>query len=181
LLTAVLGAGIEVTVLPGPSAVETALVASGLGEGQYRFLGYLPRAAAALRRLWEDSRGWPYVAVAFDSPRRLPASLASLAEIDPGRPMAVCRELTKRYEEVVRGTAAELATRFAEPVKGEVTVVVGAGAEHSSDLDMAEAAVGVLVLAGAARRAAVDVVSRLVDVPRNALYRRSLAAPRPPD
>ena len=181
LLTAVLDAGIEVTVLPGPSAVETALVASGLGAGQYRFLGYLPRAAAALRQLWEDSRGWPYAAVAFDSPRRLSASLASLAEIDSGRPVAVCRELTKRYEEVVRGTAAELATRFAEPVKGEVTVVVGAGAELPSDLDMAERAVAELVLAGAGRRAAVDVVSRLADVPRNALYRRSLGGSRPPD
>ena len=181
LLTAVLGAGIEVTVLPGPSAVETALVASGLGAGEYRFLGYLPRGAAELGRLWEDSRGWPYAAVAFDSPRRLSASLASLAELDPGRPVAVCRELTKRYEEVLRGTAAELADRLAEPVKGEVTVVVGAGAQLPSDLGTAEAAVAELVLAGAARSAAVDVVSRLVDVPRNALYRRSLAAPRPPD
>lgn len=181
LLAAVVGAGIAVTVLPGPSAVETALVASGLDAGQYRFLGYLPRGAAELRRLWDDSRRWSYAAVAFDSPRRLPASLAALAALDPERPVAVCRELTKRYEEVVRGTAAELAARFDEPVKGEVTVVVGAGSEPPSDLDTADAAVAELVLAGAARRAAVDVVSRLAHVPRNALYRRSLAPSQPPD
>ena len=181
LIEAVLGAGIDVTVLPGPSAVETALVASGLGTGQYRFLGYLPRGAAELRRLWESSRGWPYAAVAFDSPRRLPASLAALAGIDPERPVAVCRELTKRYEEVARGTATELASRFAASVKGEVTVVVGAGAGLRSDVDAAVAAVAELVHAGVARRAAVEVVARLAAVPRNALYRRSLAAPPQPE
>ena len=84
LVAAALEAGLEVTVLPGPSAVETALVASSLGSAQYRFLGYLPRRSAELDALWEDSRGWSYSAVAFESPRRLPASLAALARADPG-------------------------------------------------------------------------------------------------
>jgi 16S rRNA (cytidine1402-2'-O)-methyltransferase len=174
LVAAALAAGVEVTVLPGPSAVETALVASGLGGAGYRFLGYLPRRDGELDALWEESRGWLYAAVAFDSPKRLPRSLARLARIDPGRPVAVCRELTKRFEEVVRGTAADVATRFAEPPKGEVTIVLGPGGSPAGDLDAAVEAVQRLVQAGAARRVAADVVAQLSRAPRNDLYRRSL-------
>lgn len=180
LVTAALAAGVEVTVLPGPSAVETALVVSGLGTAQYRFLGYLPRRAAELEALWEESRSWPYTAVAFESPRRLAASLGALARVDPGRLVAVCRELTKRFEETVRGPAVELADRFAEPVKGEVTIVVAAGGHTDGPggtLDAAVDAVRELVAAGAARRAAADTVGRLLRLPRNELYRGSLARP----
>ena len=116
-----------VTVLPGPSAVETALVASGLVGGRTRSSASCrARRASSLRSGASSRRGrWPVVA--FESPQRLPASLRSLAAVDPEREVAVCRELTKRFEEVVRGTAAELAERFAEPPKGEITLVVGAG------------------------------------------------------
>jgi len=177
LVAVALQAGVEVSVLPGPSAVETALVASGLGGGQYRFLGYLPRKAAELATLWEESRRWPYTAVAFDSPKRLAASLAALARVDPDRPVAVCRELTKRFEEISRGSAAALATRFQEAVKGEVTLVVAPGAGWDPRLDEAVGAVRELVAAGAARRAAADTTARLLGVSRNELYRRSLAPP----
>ena len=178
LLDAALEAGVPVTVLPGPSAVETALVTSGLGAAQYRFLGYLPRREAELRALWEDARGWDYAAVAFESPRRLPRALQELARVDPDRRVAVCRELTKRFEEVARGTAAELADRFCEPPKGEVTLVVAAAAgREGCDDAPAAAAVGELVDAGASRRVAADVVARLTGASRNELYRRSL--PRP--
>ena len=176
LVEAALGAGVDVTVLPGPSAVETALVASGLGVGQYRFLGYLPRRTAELDALWEESRGWPYAAVAFDSPKRLARSLEALARIDPARPVAVCRELTKRFEETTRGTAAELAERFSAPVKGEVTVVIGVGGAPDDRFDEGVGAVRDLVAAGAARRVAADTVAALLDVSRNELYRRSLAS-----
>ncbi len=98
--------GRSVTVLPGPSAVETALVASGFSAERYQFVGYLPRGAAALRALWDDLAGWPWPAVAFDSPQRLPATLRSLADAYPERRVAVCRELTKQFEEVVRGSAS---------------------------------------------------------------------------
>jgi len=175
LVEAALAAEVEVTVLPGPSAVETALVASGLAGGQYRFLGYLPRRAAELETLWKDSRRWPYAAVAFESPKRLAASLGALGRIDPSRRVAVCRELTKRFEEIARGSAAELAERFDAPVRGEVTVVVGPGAAPDDGLDDAVAAVRALVAAGAARRPAADTVAGLLDLSRNELYRRSLA------
>jgi 16S rRNA (cytidine1402-2'-O)-methyltransferase len=177
LVEAAIAAGVGVTVLPGPSAVETALVASGLSSAQYRFLGYLPRRAAELQALWEEARTWPYAAVGFESPRRLSTSLTALARADPGRPVAICRELTKRYEEVTRGTAAELAARFAEPVKGEVTIVIGRPADQGVMLDDAVLAVRDLVAAGAARRPSADVVARLVGASRNDLYRASLAPP----
>ena len=114
LIEAALEAGLPVSVLPGASAVETALVASGLAGERFQFLGYLPRREQALARLWEELAAWPYPAVAFESPQRLPATLRSLAAVFPERPVAVCRELTKRFEEVVRGTVAEVARRFTE-------------------------------------------------------------------
>src|SRR6478736_2564316 len=125
LVRAALDAGVDVTVLPGPSAVETALVASGLVAEQYRFLGFLPRGEKRLAELWTELEAWPWPAVAFESPQRLPATLRSLAAVAPERAVAVCRELTKRFEEIARGTASELANRFTEPAKGEITLVLG--------------------------------------------------------
>ena len=177
LIAAALERGVEVTVLPGPSAVETALVASGLVGERYTFLGYLPRGETELVRLWEELRGWAWPAVAFESPRRLPASLASLADAEPDRAVAVCRELTKRFEEVVRGPAREIASRFREAPKGEVTLVIGSGLPSEADTDRelaAVAAVGELLAEGLPRRRAVDLVAGLTGVPRNRLYRGSL-------
>ena len=176
LVAAALDRGLEVTVLPGPSAVETALVASGLVGERFTFLGYLPRRAVERERLWEELAGWTWPAVAFESPRRLPASLASLAA-EPDRPVAVCRELTKRFEEVVRGSAADVAARFAEPPKGEITLVIGAAAPRGGDDADAVSAVAELVAAGLPRRKAADLVARLTGAPRNALYRGSLDEP----
>ena len=175
IVRAALDAGVPVTVLPGASAVETALVASGLVAERYQFVGFLPRGAKALAALWEELSAWPWPAVAFESAQRLPATLRSLAAVDPARPVAVCRELTKRFEEVARGTAAELAVRFAEPPKGEIALVIGppervAGAGEADAL----AAVAELVAAGVPRKRAADVVSRLTGIARNRLYSGSL-------
>jgi len=175
LVRAALDAGVPVTVLPGPSAVETALVASGLVGERYQFLGFLPRGAAALSALWEELRGWLWPAVAFESPQRLPATLRSLAAVEPERAVAVCRELTKRFEEVARGSAAELAERFAEPPKGEIALVLGPGpAQQGAGEAVALAAVAELVEAGVPRKRAAEIVSRLSGIGRNALYRGSL-------
>jgi 16S rRNA (cytidine1402-2'-O)-methyltransferase len=176
IVRAALDAGIPVTVLPGPSAVETALVASGLVSERYQFVGYVPRREAERAALWNELSRWPWPAVAFESPQRLQGTLASLARDDPARRLAVCRELTKRFEEVVRGTAAELAERFATAPKGEVTLVIGAASPRDAEADEGAAlsAVVELVEAGVARRAAADVVSRLTGIARNRLYRGSL-------
>ena len=176
LIAAAVAEGVDLTVLPGPSAVETALVASGLASDRFQFVGYLPRRAGELRSLAAELRRWEGAVVAFESPRRLPASLGVLAGELPGRPAAVCRELTKRFEEVVRGSVEALAARFAEPPRGEITLVLGPGAAGPppGDEDAARAAVAELVEAGAGRRAAAEVVSRLTKTSRNALYRGSL-------
>ena len=176
IVRAALDAGVPVTVLPGPSAVETALVASGLVGERYQFLGFLPRGEKALAALWEELRRWYWPAVAFESPQRLPKTLRSLAAADPLRPAAVCRELTKRYEEVARGSAEELAERFAEPPKGEIALVIGPAAVVAEPAEEADAlaAVAELVAAGLPRKQAVDVVARLTGIARNRLYRGSL-------
>ena len=173
-MRAALEAGVEVTVLPGPSAVETALVASGLVAEQYRFLGFLPRGEKRLAELWAELAAWPWPAVAFESPQRLPATLRSLAAAAPEREVAVCRELTKRFEEIARGTASELAERFAEPPKGEITLVLGPGAGPAADDAPALEAVAELVAAGVPRKQAAEIVSRLTGVARNRLYKQSL-------
>ncbi len=176
LISAAIERGFEVTVLPGPSAVETALVASGLVGERYSFVGYLPRRREALDRLWEETASWSGPVVAFESPRRLPGSLRSLAEANPERPVAVCRELTKRFEEVARGSAREVAARFKEAPKGEITLVLGPGAAAVASIpdEEALAAVVELVEAGIPRRQAADLVSRLTSIPRNKLYKGSL-------
>src|SRR3954469_5528134 len=177
IVRAALVAGVAVTVLPGPSAVETALVASGLVGDRYAFLGFLPRRPAERERLWAELEASPWPAVAFESPSRLPATLRSLALVAPGREAAVCRELTKRFEEVVRGPVDDLAVRFAAAPRGEITLVIGPALAPSVEDGVnavAVAAVAELVAAGTPRKIAAEVVSRLTDMSRNDLYRRTL-------
>jgi len=173
LIAAALDAGVSVTVLPGPSAVETALVASGLVGDRYQFVGYLPRGEKALASLWAELGRWPWAVVAFESPQRLPRTLRALASALPERRVAVCRELTKKFEEVARGTAEELAARFAEPPKGEIVLVLGAG-EAAVDDAAAVEAVAELVGSGVPRRQAAALVARLTGMSRNVLFERSL-------
>jgi 16S rRNA (cytidine1402-2'-O)-methyltransferase len=176
IVRAALEAGVPVTVLPGPSAVETALVAAGLVGERYQFLGFLPRGASALSALWEELASWRWPVVAFESPQRLPGTLRSLAASAPSREVAVCRELTKRFEEVVRGSAPDVAAQFVEAPKGEITLVIGAGGktDDAVAVEAAVAAVAELVEAGTPRRVAADVVARLTGAARNRLYRGSL-------
>ena len=173
IIEAALVARVAVTVLPGPSAVETALVASGLAGEQYRFVGYLPRSERDRSALWLELGSSTHPTVAFESAKRLPASLASLAAVEPDRVVAVCRELTKAFEEVVRRPAVELAERYGEAPRGEVTLVIGPST-RLADPEAAVAAVVELVAAGAPRGAAATVVARLTGVPRNTLYGTSL-------
>jgi 16S rRNA (cytidine1402-2'-O)-methyltransferase len=176
LIAAAVEAGLAVTVVPGPSAVETALVASGLSGERYQFVGYVPRRSAERLAVAHELALYPHAVVAFESPRRLPATLAALADAMPRRRAAVCRELTKRFEQIERGELAELAARFSEAPRGEVTIVIGPASEvvELAVTEEATAAVVELVSAGIARRRAVDIVSRLSGAPKNALYRSSL-------
>jgi len=176
LLQEAVAAGVVVEVLPGPSAVVTALVASALPAATWRFAGFLPRREAELRAALSG----PETVVAFESPRRLAATLSVLAALDPERPAAVCRELTKVHEEVARGTAAELAGRFGErEVRGEVVLVFGgAPPAGGGDVEAAADALRRLVEAGARARPAAAVVAELTGTGANALY-RALTAQEP--
>jgi 16S rRNA (cytidine1402-2'-O)-methyltransferase len=175
LVRACVAAGLAVEVLPGPSAALSALVASALPADRWRFEGFLPRKKSELEAVFAT----PETLVAFESPRRVAASLAVLAAVDPERPVAVCRELTKVHEEVIRGTAAEVAERYGnEPPRGEVVLVVGAApaGDATSTLGPALEALGRLVEAGAKARPAAHVVAGLTGVSANALYQAHLEA-----
>jgi len=173
LVQACVAAGLAVEVLPGPSAALAALVVSGLPAETWRFVGFLPRKRGPLEAAFQV----PETLVAFESPRRVGASLAVLAALDPERPVAVCRELTKLHEEVVRGTAAELAERYADAeVRGEVVLVVGPAAVEAAELEAGADALRRLVDAGARARPAAGVVAELTGLSANALY-RALTAP----
>ena len=180
LVRACVSAGLAVEVLPGPSAAIAALVASALPAERWRFAGFLPRKKGDLRRVLSEGGG---TLVAFESPRRIPATLSLLAQIDPERQVAVCRELTKIHEEVVRGGAAELAERYAGAApKGEVVLVLGpaaaerAGAGGEAATDGSGEPAGLrqvrrLVESGAKPRAAAGAVAELTGGSANALYR----------
>jgi 16S rRNA (cytidine1402-2'-O)-methyltransferase len=179
LVRACVAAGLPVEVLPGPSAAITALVASGLPAAEWHFAGFLPRKKGELGRVLSASGG--ATLVAFESPRRVPGTLALLASLDPGREVAVCRELTKVHEEIVRGTAAELAERYAAEgaPRGEVVLVLGpaasgaggAGAEGGDAEPTGLDALRRLVEAGAHPRKAAGIVAELTGGSANALYR----------
>jgi 16S rRNA (cytidine1402-2'-O)-methyltransferase len=168
LVRATVAAGLGVEVLPGPSAVLAALVASGLPADRWRFAGFLPRKRPELERVLSA----PETLVAFESPQRLAKTLAILAELDPTRRVAVCRELTKVHEQVTRGSASELATRYAgSPPRGEIAVVVGAAPKSPIDIEPAVRALDRLVKAGAKPRPAAAVVAELTGAAANTLYR----------
>jgi 16S rRNA (cytidine1402-2'-O)-methyltransferase len=163
LVRACVAAGLAVEVLPGASAAVAALVASALPADRWRFAGFLPRKRAELEQAFASTE----TLVAFESPRRIAASLGVLAALDPDRPVAVCRELTKVHEEVVRGSAAEVAARdVKQPPRGGP-----APAPPGGDPGRALDAVRRLVAAGAKPRAAASVVSELTSIPANALYK----------
>ena len=171
LVRACVAAGIGVEVLPGPSAAIAALVASALPADSWRFVGFLPRKKGELRRVLDEPGG---TLVAFESPRRVPATLAVLADLDGDRRAAVCRELTKVHEEVLRGTARELADRFSgSPPKGEVVLVIGPPTQEAVGADEPEGLEQLrrLVEAGAKPRPAATAVAELTGASANDLYR----------
>jgi 16S rRNA (cytidine1402-2'-O)-methyltransferase len=178
LVTRAIAEGLEVTVLPGPSAVLTALVAAGFdGEG-FRFVGYLPRRAVELEAAlsaWRLSGG---LVVAFETGQRLPGSLATFAAHVPALRAAVCRELTKLHEEVVRGTLRELSARYpvsgpdatplAGAVRGEITLVIDLGAaqdETARGAAQAAAAAAALVARGLTKRDTAAALQVCLGVP----------------
>ena len=177
LVAAAADGGIAVTSLPGPSAVITALAVSGLPVDRFCFEGFPPRRPAERRRFLAGLATEPRTLVLFEAPHRLAATLADLRDaFGAGRPAAVCRELTKTYEQVRRGTLDELAAWAEGDVRGEITVVV-AGAQRAAEVpgDLA-AEVARREAAGVARKEAISEVARDAGVPRRAVYDAVLIA-----
>jgi 16S rRNA (cytidine1402-2'-O)-methyltransferase len=188
LVDACLAAGAAVEVLPGASAILTALVASGLPTHAFYFGGFLPRKAGDRIRALEKLATLDATLVFYESPRRTAATLAGLAEALPGRTAVMARELTKLHEEVARGEVSELAARIAQrELKGEVVLLIGppargAGAEASAaDPISLREQVDALVARGATRKDAVRAVSERSGVARNVVYDAAIAAPVKPD
>ncbi|WP_445187881.1 16S rRNA (cytidine(1402)-2'-O)-methyltransferase [Pseudonocardia sp. Cha107L01] len=172
LVSACVAADLPVTCLPGPSAVTTALVLSGLPCERFCFEGFAPRRPGERRRWLAALATEPRTAVFFESPRRLATTLADAVEVlGEDRPAAVCRELTKTYEQVLRGSLAELAKWATDgEVRGEITVVV-AGAEPSvAPLDALVARVRERVDGGERMKDAVSAVAAGSGVPKRELY-----------
>ena len=178
LVKAAVDSGIRVTAVPGPSAVLTALAVSGLPVDRFVFEGFLPRRAGERANRLAELRAEVRTMVFFESPHRLAATLRSMAtSFGPDRPSAVCRELTKTYEEVVRGPLSELAEWAAPGTRGEVTVVVGGlpagvpveGGVAYSAAELA-AAVADREACGEHRKSAISAVAKSTGLQRRAVY-----------
>jgi len=182
LIAGAAAAGIRVTVLPGPSAVTTALVISGLPSDRFVFEGFPPRRAGERARRFAELASERRTLIFFESPRRVPATLTELATAFGGdRRAAVCRELTKTHEQVVRGTLSGLATDLAGGVLGEVTLVIE-GAERTPgqvSAEQAEAAVAEREARGQPRKEAIAAVARDLGMPRRQVYDAVVASGRP--
>jgi 16S rRNA (cytidine1402-2'-O)-methyltransferase len=180
LVAACVAKGLRVTCLPGPSAVTTALALSGLPCERFCFEGFAPRKDGERRRFFANLADEPRTVVFFESPHRIAATLALAAEVlGADRRAAVCRELTKPYEEIRRGGLGELAGWAADGVRGEITVVLaGAEPKRTEDLGALVERVGVLVDGGARLKDAAGEVAAEAGVSRKRLYDAVLAARR---
>ncbi len=177
LVDAAHDAGVPVTCFPGPSAVPTALALSGLPVGRFLFDGFAPRKSGARREWLESLRTEERAACFFESPHRLADTLAEAAEIlGPTRRAAVCRELTKTYEEVRRGTLPELADWAAAGVKGEITVVLEGGSAEVVDVASLVPVVEALVADGMRLKDACKTIAAGRGVSNRELYEAVLAA-----
>ncbi|MGY2085184.1 16S rRNA (cytidine(1402)-2'-O)-methyltransferase [Blastococcus sp. SYSU DS0539] len=179
LVRGAIDAGVEVTSVPGPSAVTTALAVSGLPVDRFCFEGFLPRKAGERRSTFAALAGERRTMVFFESPHRLADALADAASVlGDDRPAAVCRELTKTYEEIRRGGLAELAAWAADGVKGEITIVVAGAPERVVELTPAEVAAEVAAeeAAGATRKDAIRAVMERTGLPRRTVYDAVVAA-----
>jgi 16S rRNA (cytidine1402-2'-O)-methyltransferase len=182
LVVAAIDAGLPVSVLPGPSAVTAALAVSGLPVDRFCFEGFPPRKAGERRRALGALAAEPRTLVFFEAPHRLSAMLADLAAaFGADRPAAVCRELTKTYEQVRRGALGELAAWAVESVRGEITVVVGGAPATSRQASAAQLAelVASREAAGESRKEAIAEVAGQLRVSKRVVFDAVVAAKRP--
>jgi 16S rRNA (cytidine1402-2'-O)-methyltransferase len=182
LVRAAIEAGVEVTSVPGPSAVTTALAVSGLPCDRFCFEGFLPRRAGERRSRLTGLADERRTMVFFESPHRLADALAdAVAAFGPDRAAAVCRELTKTHEEIRRGPLSELAAWAADGVRGEITLVLAGATPAPAQLDAAELAEQVAAeeAGGASRKDAIRAVVVRTGLPRRTVYDAVVASKSP--
>jgi 16S rRNA (cytidine1402-2'-O)-methyltransferase len=174
LVAACVEAGHEVTAIPGPSAALTALALSGLPVHRFCFEGFLPRKAGERRRALDELAGEQRTMIFFEAPHRTAETLAAMVEaFGADRPAALCRELTKTHEEVVRDTLGALVDWVAaqeQGVRGEVTLVVGGGAKSLPDTDELRKLVAAREVDGLSRKDAIAAVAAATGVRRSVVY-----------
>ncbi|MHB0866568.1 MAG: 16S rRNA (cytidine(1402)-2'-O)-methyltransferase [Thermoleophilia bacterium] len=178
LIKAAIDADLPLEVLPGPSSVETALVASGLASDSFVFLGYLPRKKGDLTAVLTEIASLSRTCVAFETPHRLRATLELAVKIPALKQIAICREMTKKFAEVSRGTATQLTAALPEKIKGEIVLVFEgqpAGKDREETCSGAQAdTVRLLLDAGLSPRQTADIVSKLTGSPRRLAYNLAL-------
>ncbi len=183
LVAAAVASGVAVTTLPGPSAVTAALAVSGLPVHRFCFEGFLPRKAGDRRRLLDSLAAEQRTMVFFEAPHRLATTLADLADVfGSDRPAAVCRELTKTYEQVRRGPLGELAVWAQDEVRGEITLVVMGAVRDPEQIPAADLARAVALqeVSGETRKAAIAAVATSLGVPRRVVYDAVVASKQQP-
>jgi len=177
LIAAALDEGLPVEVLPGPSALDTALVSSGFATDSFVFMGYLPRRKGELEKTLTSISSEGRTCVAYESPHRLAKTLAAAAPVLADRRIAICRELTKKFEEINRGTAAALSAKLPEKVKGEIVLVfegAGSAEKKAPEDDIAEIALAGLLEEGLSPRRAAELLSIATSISKNRLYKKAL-------
>lgn len=174
LIKAAVAAGIPVVPIPGPSALITALVISGLPTDSFVYLGFLPRKASARRKLLEEWREERRTLVAYEAPHRLVETLQDMLEIWGNRPAAVAREVTKTFEEVRRGSLAGLIAHWTqEAPRGEITLVIGGRSEEELpawDETQVREALSALLACGTSKPEAAKIVAEKARWPRRDVY-----------
>ncbi|OUS33249.1 16S rRNA (cytidine(1402)-2'-O)-methyltransferase [Rhodobacterales bacterium 56_14_T64] len=171
-------AGHVVTVAPGASAGLAALTLGGLPTDAFFFAGFLPNATGARRKRLEEVSRIPGTLIFYESPKRIAASLADMAEVLGDRPAALCREITKKFEEVRRASLSELAAQLAEKgVKGEIVVLVDRSRAQEVNPEDLERDLRAAMQDNSVKDAA-DIVSKLHDLPRRKVYQLALKLPK---
>jgi 16S rRNA (cytidine1402-2'-O)-methyltransferase len=185
LVAAARDAGVDVETIPGPSAVTAAIAVAGIRADAFRFIGFLPRSGGKRRKMLEEIAGERGATILFESPNRVAATLDDLmAVLEDDREAALCRELTKMHEEVLRGSLSTLRRRADEGLKGEVTLIIGGtgqppGATDELDPAEARAKAAKLLEEGMSRRDAAKWLAAETGLSRKDAYAYVLSLPEP--
>lgn len=176
LITRAIASGIDVVPIPGPSAVITALVGSGLPSDDFRFLGFLPAKSGQRKTAFEAVRDSQHTLIFYEAPHRIHDAISDLVEVlGPNRPVVIARELTKLHEEFIRGTAGEVKERLSErELKGEITLVIGraaAGTIPGRDEGVQQRLAAIIREQNVDEKAAMKILAREQGTSKSEIYR----------